>query len=176
MKKICGVLLAVFMLLLSACDNLTQDIRVVARTNPKVKLSGYKSYNWTSVKAVLNDPEGKWQPTELDIASDIKFLIDSELRDREIFSTTGTPDLIVSFFIGVDMAIMELEEDPETKKSILNNLPKAGLVVVLVDYATRYVVWMGVAEGDVHENRTDDHVRARVQYAVKEMFKLFPTD
>lgn len=173
MLQIKYTLLAAFVFLLSACaTNATKDIVVDAKVDAKADLSGYKSYSWLGAARMLNDPEKKWQPPKMDIAGDIKYLIDRELRKRDIFAVAENPDLAVGFFMGVDMENMQLKEDPNDHVEVLKNVPKAGLIVVLTDVETGYVVWMGVAEGDLHEGADDELVRKRLDYAVTHMFKL----
>jgi len=173
MRYFNSVFMAAF-LLLTACASVTSDIKVDANADSKAKLADYKTYDWLGAAKLLNDPNKVWQPPKVDIAGDIKYLVNRELRKRGIYSTTGKPDLAVAFFLGVDMEAMELKEDPESKNKVLKNIPKAGLVVVLIDVDTGYVVWMGAAEGNLQENPTDEVVRKRLDYAVTKMFKLFP--
>ena len=71
------------------------------------------------------------------------------------------------------MTSLELKEDPESKKQVLTNVPKAALVIALVDADTGYTVWLGFAEGDVQEQQTIENIRARIDYAVSEIFKPF---
>ncbi len=174
MKYFNMAFIAAIFLLLTACACVTGDIQVDANIDPKAKLDGYKSYDWLGTGSLLNDPNKVWQPTTVDVAGDIKYLVDRELRKHKIFSTTSKPDLAVAFFMAVDMEAMELKEDPESKDEVLKNVPKAGLVVVLIDVETGYAVWLGVAEGDIQENPTEEIVRSRLDYAVSKMFKLFP--
>ena len=125
---------------------------------------------------VLNDPEGKWQPPKMNIAEDIKFLIDRELRKRGIYNNAENPDLAVAFFMGVDMEAMELKTDPKSKQEMLTNVPEAALVVALIDPYTGYWVWLGESEGELQKNPTDEVIRKRLDYAVTEMFKKLPKD
>ena len=83
------------------------------------------------------------------------------------------PDLLVAFAAGVDMTNLELKEDPESEKEMLTNVPKAALVVALIDANTGYTVWLGFAEGDVQEQQTIENIRARIEYAVTEIFKPY---
>ena len=174
MKKYYLVVLAALLSLLSACATVTSDIQVEAELIPNVTLSNYKSYDWLSSHGILKDPNKTWQPPKLDIAGDIKFLIDRELRRREIYSTSDTPDLAVSFFIGIDMEHQELQLDPDTKLKLNKKIPKGALVVTLIDVASGDVVWLGEAVADIQKNVTDEVVRERLDYTIREMFKLLP--
>ncbi len=174
MQKYYLVVLAVLLSLLSGCATVTKDIQVEAELIPNVTLSNYKTYDWLSAHGVLKDPNKTWQPPKLDIAGDIKFLIDRELRGREIYSTSGTPDLAVSFFIGIDMEHQELQLDPDTKLKLNKKIPKGALIVALVDVASGQVVWLGEAVADIQKNVTDEVVRERLDYTIREMFKLLP--
>ncbi|WP_221896471.1 DUF4136 domain-containing protein [Bathymodiolus japonicus methanotrophic gill symbiont] len=156
--------------LLSACTN-TKDIEVETASDPKVNLSAYSTYAWLGSAEILNDPEGKWQPAKFDISSDIKFLIDSELRDSGLTEVADADaEVAISFFTGVDMAAQELKADPETDVEIPENVPKAALIVVALDIKTGFVIWIGVATGNVNENSTVAEKKARIAYAVKKMF------
>ena len=58
------------------------DIQVDARANPKFELSGYRTYAWAAAATAVRDPDHEWTPTGLDIASEIVFLVDRELREK----------------------------------------------------------------------------------------------
>ena len=168
------VFITAICLLLTACASVTSDIKVDANVDPKAKMGGYKTYDWLGAARLLRDPNKVWQPPKVDIAGDIKWLVDRELRKRGIFKTASKPDLAVSFFMGIDMEAIELKEDPESKNEVLVNVPRAGLIVVLIDVETGYVVWLGAAEAELQENPTDEVVSTRLDFAVSQMFKLLP--
>lgn len=174
MKKIYFVLLSASLLLLSGCATVTSDIKVDAEVAPNATLDRYKTYDWLGAFTALNDPNKTWQPPNIDIVSDVKFLVDRELRKRDIYSTSNTPDLVATFFIGVDMENKTLQLDPDTKIELNKTIPKAALVVVLIDVASKEIVWLGEANGDIQKNATPEIARERLDYAVREMFKLMP--
>ena len=60
--------------------------------------------------------------------------------------------------------------------SVLENVPQAALLVILIDAETGFVIWVGQAEAELNENPSGDLVRTRLGYAVTEMFKLMPKD
>lgn len=172
MKKFYSPLvLLVLTVLLSGCASTTKDIEVETASDSKVNLEAYKTYAWLGSAEILNDPEGKWQPAKFDISSDIKFLIDSELRAKDLTEVADQDaEVAISFFTGVDMDAQELKSDPETDVEIPENVPKAALIVVALDIKTGYVIWMGVATGDVKEGASVKETKARIAYAVKKMF------
>ena len=173
MKKIHVALTAFLFLLITACaSTLTQDIKVDAEADPKANLAGYKTYAWLGSAAILYDPQGKWEPPAFDADSEIKFLIDRELRNRGIKEVAVNPDLIVGFAAGIDMEALELVENKESKLQVLENVPKGSLVVVLLDGTTGIPVWAGAARGNVQQEISSDDVRKRLDYAVTQMFKL----
>ena len=160
-------------ILLSACSStMTKDIKVETASDPKVNLKAYTKYAWLGSAALLNDPEGKWQPAKFDISSDIKFLIDRELRNSGLSETEDQDaEVAISFFTGVDMDAKALKADPKTQVEIPTNAPKAALIVVAIDVQTGLVVWMGVATGDIKEGATLVESKARLDYAITKMFK-----
>ena len=175
MKIITTALLAVCIILLNGCavfNQKTGDIKVEAQTDPKANMSGYKSYAWLGSARVLNDPNNRWQPPAMDIAGDIKYLIDRELNKQGIYSNNQNPDLAVAFFIGIDMDAQKIVDNPDTKVDVLENVPRGALVVTLINVETGYVVWIGTAEADLTEGAAEELVRERLDYAVSKMFKL----
>ena len=176
MKILNVAVLAFVITLMTGCASVTSDIIVDAKTAPTVDLNGYKTYAWLGKAALLNDPDKKWQPPKMNIAGDIKYLIDRELRKRNIYSSVSNPELAVVFFMGVDMEAMKLKMDPETKAEMLKNVPAAALVVALIDAKTELVVWIGRATAELSENPSDEVVRERLDYAVTEMMKKMPRD
>ena len=185
MKKLIPLVIAVWTLLAAGCESMnigggdpdTNDIKVSAQTDDKANLSGYKTYSWIAVGAVLNDPEGKWQPPGFKAGEEIKNLVDDQMKNKGYTAKGDGADLGVAFFLGIDMESRKFKMNPETKMKEMQDVAKAALVVVLVDMRTGFIVWMGeasrsatkTAEG---ENVVDDEkIRKRINYAVTEMFK-----
>jgi hypothetical protein len=157
--------------LLAGCAPYAKDILVETELDPKTNISAYKSYAWLGDVSILNDPNEKWQPSGLDISSEIKFIVDRELRASGLHLSDAPPELAVSFLVGADMEAMKLKVDPDSKLESLKNVPEAALVVILMDVATENVVWIGKAEGEVQEGANPEQVRQRIDYAITEMFK-----
>ena len=175
MKKYHLVFLSAMLLLLSGCASVTSDIRVGAEPAPGVTIANnYKTYDWLGSFSLLNDPNNTWQPPDVNIAGDIKFLIDRELRKKGIQRANDTPDLTVTFLVGVDMENQILKLDPDTKIELKKKIPKAALVVALMEVDSGDIVWLGVADAEIQEGVTAEVMRQRLDYAVREMFKLLP--
>jgi len=157
----------------SSCATLTEDISIETHANPDIDFNSYKSYAWAGTAQIVFDPIGQWEQPTLDTDEEVKFNINRELRSKGLIEVQSHPDLLVAFAAGVDMTNLELKEDPESKKEMLTNVPKAALVVALIDANTGYTVWLGFAEGDVQEQQTIENIRARIDYAVTEIFKPY---
>jgi hypothetical protein len=163
------------MLLLSACaTSPTKDITVSAEADPKAQFSGFKTYGWLAAAQILFDPEGQWEPRDVDIDAEVQRIINIELHMRGKVENTSNPDMLVAYAAGVDMTTLGLKENPATNEKLLENIPKAALIVALIDADTGYVVWLGEAVGEVQQQADEATVRARIQYAVSEMFRLLP--
>ena len=170
-------LAVVFFLVLAACATApTSDITVDAEADPKAGLSGYKTYAWFAAAQVLFDPEGQWEPRNVDIDAEVESMINSELRKRGITENSSNPDMLVAYAAGVDMASLGLKEDPATREKFLATIPKAALVVALIDADSGYVIWLAQATGEVQQQADEATVRARIEYAIREMFRLLPKD
>ena len=175
MKKTAQAAGIFLVILLSSCTNVpTRDIQVDAEADPKVSFSGYKTYAWFAAAQILFDPEGQWEPRDVDIDAEVQFIINGELRKRGMSEVSASPDVLVAYAAGVDMTSLGLKQDPETKQELLANIPKAALVIALIDADTGYVMWIAEATGEVQQQADAATVRARLEYAIGEMFRLMP--
>lgn len=157
--------------LLSGCVSYTQDIRVKTELGINANLSKYKSYTWLDTVTTLNDPSGKWQPSGLDIAQEIKFFIDRELGDHGLYLSSTNPELAVTFELGANMQALQLKTDPDSKLAVLTNVPDAALMVVLIDTATNNIIWISKAEAELQQQDSKEIVLKRIDYTITEMFK-----
>ena len=174
MKRITLAAVLMFGILVAGCASFPKDdIEIATEADPAADFSNYKTYAWLGSAAVLNDPEGKWQPPGFDMDSLITALIDKQLAGKGLQKVDSNPDLLVAYAIGADMAKMQLKEDEVTNVKILQNVPKSALVVALLDADTAEVAWAAVGVGDV-KNKGDEIMKKRANYAITEMFKQYP--
>jgi hypothetical protein len=175
MKKFIQTTSLAFIVLLTACATApTSDIKVDAEADPKASFSGYKTYAWLAAAQLLHDPEGQWEPRDVDLDAEIQLMIKDQLSQRGIVEVKTDPDMFVAYAAGVDMAALNLKQNPETGENLLENIPRAALVVALVDADNGYVVWLSEAVGEVQQQADAATVRARIDYAVREMFRQLP--
>jgi hypothetical protein len=175
MKRITGLASLAVILLFAACSTApTKDIKVDAEADPKASFSGYKTYAWLAAAQLLYDPEGQWEPRNVDLDSEIQLMIKGQLSQRGIVEVNSDPDMFVAYAAGVDMTALGLKENPETGEKLLENIPRAALVVALVDADSGYVIWLSEAVGEVQQQTDAATVRARIDYAIREMFRLLP--
>jgi len=156
--------------LVAGCAGVTKDIKVETESDPQVDLAAYKTYAWLASAEVVNDPYGAWEPPELDADTELRLLISRELRARGMKEVATSPDLVIAFAAGVNTEVFQIVENPENKMYTLKSAPKGALVVVMIDPATSFPVWVGSAYGDVKSGRTASEVRQRLSYAVRTMF------
>jgi hypothetical protein len=174
MKKHLIALLTSLLLITGCATSMTSDIKVDSEADATVKFSGFKTYAWLGSASILYDPAGKWEPPGFDADAEIKFLIDREMRARGMAEDLVNPELVVVFAAGIDMTAMREEVDPDSHIEVLKNIPEGAITVVLIDSATGFAIWAGLATGDIQENPEADVVKQRLDYAVSEMFKLLP--
>ncbi len=164
-----------FTVLLVACTSVpTSDINVDAEADPKASFSGYKTFAWFAAAQIVHDPEGQWEPRNVDIDAEVQTIINGELRKRGMVEDKIRPDMLVAYAAGVDMATLGLKTNPETREKMLENIPSAALVVALIDADTGYVIWIAEAVGEVQQTADAATVRARIEHAIGEMFRLLP--
>ena len=173
-KKYVGFFAIVAMLLASCASTPVKDIKFDAQADPKANFSGYKTYAWLGSAAIVNDALGQWEPPQFDADAEIKYLIDRELRKRGMSESANSPDLVVVFAAGVDMDAIGLKVDPKTKITMLANVPRGGLVLAFIDSASGFVIWTGLASGEVQKNPDMQTVKARLDYVVTQLFKRIP--
>jgi len=167
--------LIIALMLFAGCASVpTKDIQVDVQSDLKANFSGYKTYTWLAAAAIVNDPYGQWEPPQFDADAEIMFLIDRELRKRGMSENTAGPDFVVAFAAGIDMEALKLKVDTKTKKEFLENVPQGGLVVVLVDSRSGFVIWIGVVTAELQESPDTQTVKARLDHAVTQMFNEFP--
>ena len=164
---------SVALLTLNACTTLTSDIEIETHADPEVNYNAYKTYAWAGSAQILFDPVGQWEQPTLDTDEEVRFVINRELRARGMTQVDRSPDLLVAFAAGVDTSILELKEDPESDKKIPTNVPKAALVIALIDANTGYAVWLGYAVGDAQQQQSSENIKARINYAVSEIFDTY---
>lgn len=175
MKKYYLIILSLIVMALVGCATTpVKDIHIDSEADPKANFNGYKTYAWLGSAAILNDSTGLWEPPNFDADSEIKFLIDRELRQRGISQSTAAPDLIVAFALAADMDALKLKTDPDTKMDVLAKVPQGALVVALGDADTGFVIWVGVATAEVQQNTSDQIIKARLDYAVTQLLKRIP--
>jgi predicted DNA-binding transcriptional regulator len=177
MQRLSSILCSSFCLLAvlasSACTTLTSDITTETRDNPEVNYDTYNTYAWAGSAQIVFDPVGQWEQPTLDTDEEVKFVINRELRKHGINQVNTNPDLLVAYAAGVDTTAMELKEDPKTQDKVLTNIPKASLVIALTDARTGYVVWLGYATANAQPQQTMENIRARIDFAVSEIFKSY---
>jgi len=166
----------------------TSDITLEAGADPRANMGGYTRYAWLGAGAELNDPEGRWQPPDFDVGSELKFLIDRELRAKGMSEASEAPDMLVAFLIVVDMeaqldalgvednaalaqpdAAKEASGDATqsgTEEWAVPEVGKGGLLIMMVDSRTHELVWVGGATADI-KNLDGEQAKARLDYAVK---------
>lgn len=160
-------------IIVTSCATLTGDIEVETHANPDVNYNAYKTYAWAGSAQIVFDPIGQWEQPTLDMDEEVRFVVNRELRARNINQVENQPDLFVAFAAGVDTTVLELKEDPDSEKQVLTNVPKAALVIALIDARTGYTVWLGYAEADAQPQQTIENIKARIDYAVSEIFKPY---
>ena len=174
MKKQLIALITAMMLITGCASSMTSDIKVNTEADPTIKFSGYKTYAWLGSAAIVYDPAGKWEGPQFDADSEIKYLIDGELRKRGMLEDSANPGLVVAFAAGIDMAAMREEVDPSSNIAALQNVPQGALTVVLIDALTGLAVWGGIATADVKQDPDPEVVKKRLAFAVSSMFKQLP--
>ena len=160
--------------LITGCATVpTDDISIEAEADPKVNFSGYKTYAWLGSVGIVNDPEGHWEPPAFDADAAIMSIAEDVLSKRGMSKVEIEPDMVIAYALGVDMEALQVKVNPDTKLSTLEDVPQAGLVMIMLDPETQFVTWIGIATAEV-KNLDSETTRKRLEYAVKNMLKQLP--
>ena len=103
--------------------------------------------------ALVRDPDREWAPPNLDIAGEIEFLVNRELRAKGMTEVFDSPDVLVVYAVGVDMKALNVVDDPKDDSVQFDEVPKGGVVVILADPESLSVMWVGSAvAGEIKVN------------------------
>ena len=149
------------------------DIQIQSEADPKVNFSGYKTYAWLGAVGIVKDPQGQWEPPQFDADAEITFQINNALQKRGMTEDDANPDMLVAYALGIDMEALQAKYDPETDFETLENVPQAGLIVLLIDPETEFVTWVSIAIAE-YKNLEPEVAKLRIKYAVNKMFKGLP--
>jgi len=69
------------------------------------------------------------------------------------------------------MQALKLVKDPYSSQDVLINQPDAALIVVLIDIASKNIIWISKAEAEIQQHIDARLVRKRLDYTITEMFK-----
>jgi len=172
------IALCYFVVSLAACAPKapTSDIKTQVAADETVKFSGYKTYTWFAGVGMVRDKTGKWDDGDLDIAAELKFIIDKTMRERGLNEATENPDLFIGFLIVADVNQLKEITDRGGKTTVIEGVGESALVIELIDVKTERTVWVGAAAGEAQTGRSNDEVKARLNYAVSELFKGLPKE
>jgi hypothetical protein len=157
---------------LVGCASPYPDIAVSTETTDAEALRGERTYSYLLDAAVLIEADRHWTPPGFDVSKEIRFLIDRELRAQGLNEVSDGGDLLLAYGFGLDMEALDIVEDGDELR--FESRPRGTLAVVLIDANERRRAWTGYAEADVSESPDTDTAKARLDYAVSEMFKSFP--
>ncbi|MFV1992322.1 MAG: DUF4136 domain-containing protein [Acidiferrobacterales bacterium] len=175
MKKIFFYILLLSFSLLAGCSTIpTDDIKIEAEADKNFNFSSIKSYAWVGAVGILKDPEGKWKQPKFDVEKEIEFLMDREFRKLGLTETSTNPDMLVAYALGIDMSALKIKDDPKTKSSIIKNIPKGALIVVVVDAKTGYAIWAGQASAKIKQDPDMKIAKGRLDYAITQIIKKMP--
>lgn len=142
----------------------TDDIEVVALKSEKANLAGYKTYY------ILDESgfdKGTQNKSDMDINTELRQTVNAELAKKSKIPVIDNPDFYVAYMGAADFDMIKEKVDNEGKATI-ENAPKVGILLALIDADTGEIIYLSSAEGDV-KNLPIEEKRKRLNYAIKEM-------
>ncbi|HSC86189.1 MAG TPA: DUF4136 domain-containing protein [Polyangiaceae bacterium] len=152
----------------------TSDIHTQAHVAPGLEKQPLRTFAWAGGLTIATKPDGLWNPPDFDVASETKFLIDQELRERGLSEVTESPDLVVAFLVVNDVKDLEKIEGKEGAKEVeLNAVGQGALVIEIAQVSTERVVFLGAATAETQSKYTKDEMKARLAHAVDHILADF---
>jgi hypothetical protein len=167
-KKMVPFVLTASLVIFSGCGAKTGDIEVATQTNAKVNLDGYTSYAWLATADLMIDKNDAFKKRSYNVHEFIQSKITKELLNEDKIETSSNPDFLVSYVVGVDMDAVKKSVDDDGK-AYLENIPEAGLAILLIDPSNQRVIYAGSAETNLDESATDEESKERIVYAIEEI-------
>lgn len=123
----------------------------------------------------IEDPSGRWARPEFDIRAEIRFLVESALRERGWYPVTRNPDAYVVVLAAVDST--QVWQILEHSGGLMQpQMAAGGLLVQVRSGQTKEPLWAASALGPVRTEETqwtDQQARRRLAYGVEQIFARF---
>ena len=142
----------------------TDDIEVVALKSEKANLAGYKTYEILEESGFDIDTQRK---SDLDINAELRQTVTNELAKKSKVPVIENPDFYVAYMGAADFDAFKEKVDKKGKVTI-ENAPKAGILLALIDANTGEIIYLSSGEGDIKDLPIEEK-RKRLNYAIKEM-------
>jgi len=168
MKKIIKISLAVLVMTgITGCGVSTKDIEVETVKSEKANLKGYKTYEIIKESGVDNSLKKEKTLKDVDVDGDIKKLITKELEKRGKKEVKKNPDFFVAYVAGADMNAIQIKLDKKGRTTI-ENIPEAGMLMMLVDADTGSIIWLSTASGEF-KGLPLEQQKARLKFTIQKM-------
>ena len=158
-----GAMVALMIIGLTGCVS-KSDIKVETAKSDKVDLKGYKTYQIIEESGVPTESK----VTNLDINTELKSSINTELGKKGKVPVTNDPDFYVAYLAAADMDAIKIKIDKKGQETIKSS-PEAAMLLLL-DAETGVIIAISTAEGDVKEGLSLEDRKKRLNYTIKKMF------
>lgn len=167
--------------LLSACTGYTVHRDYDLRTD----FQAYKTYDWTQGKG-----EGKGRQGDSLLHNRVSFHVDQALAARGFrLEKKGDPDFLVAFTpvfrnhkvrtttslgVGVGFRVGPFRVGSRTAVGETRTYPEGSIILEILDYRSRQLVWEGRAEGALSGTESAEEADEKAGEAVKRLLEAFP--
>ncbi len=179
-RRAAGTLMFVVLLSLGAG---AQKIHV-AVPYKDIDFSKFKTYSWEPIGAVAHPA----------LAANIVGAVDEQMQAKGLRLVPSNPDLVIKIYGSIDQETSAYSNDPlyagtggvppfdpslygpalvGTWGNTMVTIHKGELVVDLIDYAAKKLVWRGIAQDNLAKNNPGKLLN-QVNGAVAKMFKDYP--
>jgi hypothetical protein len=147
------------------------DIQFMTGRDPKANIAGFKTYAWAAAEAEINDPGSKWTLPDLNIANEIIFLVNRELRGRGMTEVAENPEVLLVASAAVDTEALAALKDADSNLTIIKTIPQSSLLLGFLDPTSHETLWVGAASSELKGSTDNEVVKARLDYAIRNIIK-----
>ena len=138
----------------------------------------YETFVWLAGGMIINDPEGQWEPVNIDSDAEFRAEIESRLKAlgyRPLKAGEAeNPDIGLTYFAGRKVTPISPNLNDSQYKAIQENMAKGALIFIVSDLETGQPIMVSTASASMKRNSTIEEMRERIEIVSEKLFVEFP--
>jgi len=163
--------LSLLLLIAVACASPHSGIRVESRKLAAINLAAVQTWQWGESGAHLVDTTGTWSGNSANLQNLVRESVERELREAGLRQVAAGAGLRVELSLTATRAQSDSAPGHEQDVSTHPITTEGALQVEIYQTSTNALVWRGTARSTAREVKTPEQAKARVEYALHELFE-----